>query len=113
MYHRSWVEKGIVEGTAYTIQNLDHKYILHTHGADEFYDLRADPFESKNLIERDFAMKEKLETDLRAINGRYVLDYRNHLESAEGVEIAEETLEELRALGYLDDTPAEPEPGVP
>jgi arylsulfatase A-like enzyme len=101
MYHRNWVEKGTATGMGYAIQNLDYKYIFHTHQDDEFYDLGKDPHESHNLIDAGLPMKDTLEREAQALYGQYIADYQAHLEEDEATTIDDETLEELRALGYV------------
>lgn len=102
MYHRNWVKKGIAEGEGYAIQNLGYKYIFHTHQDDEFYDLGSDPYESNNIIDAGLPIRDKLESDLHALYGRYLSDYRRHLETAVNFEISDDMRKELKALGYAD-----------
>ncbi len=85
-------------GPIYSLQDERTKYVLHSHGEDELYDLRADPLELENLVGRGLA----LETEWRR---------RTHAafealtaEAAERAvpEVSDEHREDLRALGYLE-----------
>jgi arylsulfatase A-like enzyme len=88
---RSW-EGGVVVA----LRSADRKYIFHSEGSDEFFDLRRDPLELRNLIEepspeRD-AMRERLRTYLASLAGG----------PAAAVDVeAGEHAEELKSLGYL------------
>ena len=52
-------------GSDYAVRNTTHKYIFFDNGAEEFYNLSIDPFETNNLLEEslsvnDNAIKEEL-----------------------------------------------------
>ncbi len=80
-----------------SLRSLESKYISNEGEEDEFYDLRVDPNERNNLIADPghTAERDRMHTALRRM-----------VESLENLEIDpesvdEETLERLRALGYL------------
>lgn len=83
-------------GERYALQTLDTKYLWFTEGPDELYDLARDPYETRNLIGEEplSAEAEELREQLREIVA--ALDS----EGDAGI-VDEETLERLRALGYL------------
>ena len=73
------------------------KYLHHTTGPDEFYDLQLDPHETRNLL--DEGASEEAARLAQALHA--------HLESlalraatSQAVELDAQTREELRALGY-------------
>lgn len=84
-------------GEIYGLQNLNFKYIFHSQGKDEFYDLRFDPFESKNLVDSPSEDKERMEKILRS---KYGLLSAQTIVGGDS-EIDKKYLEELRALGYI------------
>ena len=80
-----------------SLRTLESKYISNEGEEDEFYDLRADPYERNNLIHSSerAAERDRMQSALQRL-----------VESLENLEIDpesvdEETLERLRALGYL------------
>lgn len=80
-----------------SLRTLETKYISNEGGEDEFYDLRADPNERNNLIHSSehAAERDRMKSSLLRM-----------VESLENLEIDpesvdEETLDRLRALGYL------------
>jgi arylsulfatase A-like enzyme len=89
--HTDW-EQGEVFG----VQDLDWKYIVHTKGKDEFFDLRSDAYERKNLIDGSSPVKERLE-DLAWKTFRALLR-EGHEAPAQADPAA---IEELRGLGYV------------
>jgi len=84
------------DGEIYSLQSLSHKFIYHSMEQDEFYDLRADPFELKNLIESENPEKENLKRLLLEI-----LHSPAKAVETEEIELDPETVQELEALGYL------------
>lgn len=83
-------------GSRYSLQDLDYKYLLFTEGPDEFYDLRADPYEIVNLIDsEDHAEVRGLFRD-RLVG----LVARTESGATPG-SVSEEAMEQLRALGYI------------
>ena len=76
------------------------KYIQHSEGQDELYDLAADPLELDNLIGTG-EPEEKLLA--RWLARKYQSMVEHPLaESPEGAQIEPEYIEELEALGYLN-----------
>lgn len=80
-----------------SLRTMDSKYIQNEGEADELYDLQSDPNERVNLIDapEHSAERERLQGALQRL-----------VESLENLEIDpesvdDETLERLRALGYL------------
>ncbi|MDP6371016.1 MAG: sulfatase [Vicinamibacterales bacterium] len=81
-------------GERYALQDFQHKYLWSSLGADELYDIAADPYETRNLIDvapqARVRMKQTIERIVAA------------LDSNEEAEIVDEaTLEQLRSLGYV------------
>ncbi len=84
-------------GEIFGLQDLNFKYIHHSHGKDEFYDLRDDPFESINLIDFPSEDKERL---MKILGIKYNILSAQSLEGGDS-KIDKKFLEELRALGYI------------
>ena len=87
------------QAEVYALQDGRHKLILHEPGADEFFDLGADPLEARNLgLEQPEArrMLDELEERLRLFGT---------LSFGAGEAMPEEWLEELRDLGYVATLP--------
>jgi len=63
----------------------------------EIYDLASDPEESRNLLEQRRAEAEALRAQLQDIERRYTAD----LAVAKGPPLAPDTVEKLKALGYV------------
>ena len=89
--------KKLGPGEQYSLTGTDWKYFLATEAADELYDLKRDPFELTNVIDRHPDVAESL-------RGRIL----GELEQAgvpgpevEG-ELPPEHLEALRSLGYVE-----------
>jgi hypothetical protein len=77
-----------------------YKYILHSVGNDELYDLESDPLELDNLIGTGLPVEQELASWLAR---KYQWMVENPLaEAPEGVQIEAEYIEELKALGYLN-----------
>lgn len=91
------IESGWEEGDVVSLQTLTHKYILHTEGGDEFYDLRRDPRELSNLASSDSPEKARLREALE----KMLTAMREQGSSLGDQEIEARFVEELRALGYL------------
>ena len=81
-------------GERYALQSLEAKYLWFTEGPDEFYDLRDDPYETRDIIDQPSPEKDELQATL--INLVAALRSDGQAETVD-----EETLEKLRALGYL------------
>lgn len=77
-----------------------YKYILHSEGEDELYDLQADPLELENLVGEGLPEERELSSWLAR---KYQWMVENPLFGApEGVQIESEYVKELEALGYLN-----------
>jgi arylsulfatase A-like enzyme len=84
------------EGSRYSLQDLQLKYILFTDGPDELYDLRVDPYEMRDLIDsEDYA--EDREQLLRAL----VRIIETIPSGRQAETVSAEEIERLRALGYI------------
>lgn len=84
------------EGFRYSLQDLEFKYLLFTEGDDEFYDLRNDPHEMRNLIDApEFEDRRGQLLDV-------LLEMIETMPSGREAEsVSEEDIERLRALGYI------------
>jgi len=91
-------EKGRREEDLYALRTPTHKYLFHSEGEDELYDLQADPLERVNRVGQGLPEEEALR---RLLEGRLSV-YRERRRGAQEVEIPDEWLEELRALGYAE-----------
>ena len=85
-------------GDVFAVFDLDWKYIVHSQGEDEFYDLRKDPLELANLVKSPSHVKDRLASLARETWASL---------RREGSKLADRpvdptTEEELRALGYLN-----------
>ena len=74
-----------------------YKYILHTEGEDEFFDLERDPRELHNLIGEEHPVKDEL---ARWLSEKYQAMIENPLTDQVG-EVDPRYVEELKTLGYL------------
>lgn len=81
-------------GERYALQDLRYKYLWFSEGPDEFYDVFADPYETVDLIDEPNPRKDDMRATIEQIVA--VLSGDGEAESVD-----EETLERLRALGYL------------
>jgi len=84
-------------GDVFAVFDLDWKYIAHSQGEDEFYDLRKDPLELDDLVKTPSVVKDRLASLARETWARL---------QREGSQLGERpvdptTEEELRALGYI------------
>ncbi len=73
-----------------------YKYIESSDGQHELYDLATDPMEQLNLIESQPERASKMSAILRA---KGTID-SNASANAEDIEVDEEVLDDLKALGY-------------
>lgn len=80
-----------------SVRSLESKYISNENDEDEFYDLRADPNERRNLIGSAEHAGER--DRMRSAMLRMVETLKNLEIDPESVD--DETLERLEALGYL------------
>jgi len=83
----------------YALQSQRHKFILRTLQENEFFDLDVDPQERANRIASDSEEAESLHALLQE---RLDLYRTRSMLGAEEVEVPEEWIEELRALGYVE-----------
>lgn len=93
-------DPGDVSGEQYAWIEERFKYLLHTTGPDELYDLTRDPHETRNLLadgvtEQSTRLLEALEARLASLP--------SHASGARVHELDARTREELRALGYAPD----------
>ena len=86
------------QGEIYCLQDLNFKYIYHSEGKDEFYDLRYDPFESRNLMDFPYEIRDRMK---RGLVATYSLLASQNIEGLNGKKIDEKHLKELKALGYV------------
>jgi arylsulfatase A-like enzyme len=89
--HRDW-ERGEV----FALQDLDWKYIAHTDGKDEFFDLRSDPLELRNLVEAPSPVRDRLSEMTREV---FAALRREGQVATKHTEPA--VTDELKALGYI------------
>jgi arylsulfatase A-like enzyme len=87
---------GWERGDVFSLQSRDFKYIHHSEGEDEFYDLRRDPLETE-----DRAGTREIQERMRASAVRL-----KQVMAEQGAELGREGInpkyvEELKALGYL------------
>jgi arylsulfatase A-like enzyme len=91
------LNRNLSEGDVYSLRSLDFKYIYHSEGPSEFYDLKQDPFELDNRIDEPSEDKERIAKLLE-------VRFRPLMQPAEipsSAELDQDTLEELKALGYV------------
>lgn len=85
-------------GDVFSLQDLDWKYVVHTKGKDEFFDLRADPLELRSLLDPPSPVKESLGRKAR----QAMASLEREGARVRPVPFEPRTREELRALGYVD-----------
>lgn len=83
-------------GERFSLQDESYKYLYWTAGEDEFYDLRSDPYETRNLISKHLPQAENFRRDLM----RRLQALRKTSFKAKDVD--EEGMRELKALGYVN-----------
>lgn len=88
-----------IENRVYALITQEHKYIHHTVLDDEFYDLSADPGELQNRIDEPSAAVHRalLHAKLEELGSEAAQP------SDEREELPADMLDELRALGYLEE----------
>jgi arylsulfatase len=82
-------------GSKYAVVGRRWKYIHRTVGGDELYDLRGDPYETRNLLDREPEIAEQMKAELLA--------RVRELSAGAGPDaepVDTEAIERLRALGY-------------
>jgi arylsulfatase A-like enzyme len=90
-------DPGDVSGEQFAWIEERFKYLHHTTGEDELYDLRADPHEKRNLLvdgpsQESQRLADALRIELESLPRRVT--------TPEAVELDAQTRAELRALGY-------------
>jgi hypothetical protein len=90
-------DPGDVSGEQFAWIEERFKYLHHTTGEDELYDLQADPHEKRNLLvdgpsEESQRLADALRIELESLPRRVA--------TPEAVELDAQTRAELRALGY-------------
>jgi len=82
-----------------SIEQGDYKFIWYSDGASELYQVKDDPYEENNLIDRE----PNIAAELNARLQEWLRSFEHREPAGEGKEPAmdEETRENLRALGYL------------
>ena len=90
---------GWVDESVHVARDERSKYIRHSAGENEFYDLAADPLETKNRAGLGDAREERL---ARWLDLKIDSLPRSETSDIEALEVDEEFVEELRSLGYLD-----------
>ena len=98
--HRTFRESARLWGPGQKFVLFDRawKYHLSTEVGDELYDLAADPHELRNVIVENPRTADRMRHLLEDLTERYGSDTRRFAVRADR---SEETLEALRALGYI------------
>jgi arylsulfatase A-like enzyme len=91
------IERGWEPGVMYALQDRQQKYIHHTEGIDEFFDLTDDPFELHNLVDEQPGRAAEMKQLLFEVYE----ELSREGESVTTGEVGAEQLEELKSLGYL------------
>lgn len=91
-----WPSREHESGEMFALQSLDFKYIYHTLGRNEFYDLAQDPLELINLSGRGLREETELRQRLQERLNQLADTDRRTPQSVD-----EESLEKLEALGYV------------
>ena len=93
------VRRGWVDESVHVARDEKSKYIRHSVGENEFYDLASDPLETTNRAglggSREEHLARWLELKIDSLTGA-------DMSVIEGSEVDQEFVEELRSLGYLD-----------
>jgi len=97
-------------GTKLAAQDARHKYIYNSEGDDEFYDIHLDPNELRNLAGSNSEDERRLHEWLTAKMDALSHDHRT---KGETPGIDPRHLEDLRALGYIQDQEQDPAPDEP
>jgi arylsulfatase len=85
------------DGQIRSLEDGTFKYLWHTGGKDEFFDLKNDPLELKDLADAGLAEHRRLEKELKSRWKRW----RAAGGGEERSEGSEDQLKALRSLGYL------------
>ncbi len=84
-------------GEIYSLQNLKFKYIYHSEGEDEFYNLESDRLEMDNLMGDPSPIKDEMKKTVTAMYDTLLCESKGV--TAGGID--KSRLEELKALGYV------------
>ncbi|MEE8592667.1 MAG: sulfatase/phosphatase domain-containing protein, partial [Candidatus Bipolaricaulota bacterium] len=87
------------DGEVFAIRDAGVKYIHHTEGTDELFDLTNDPFELSNLIGTAPDLEKKLLESVLTVYDGLV---EQSVQKTEKEELSDEEVEELKALGYIE-----------
>jgi len=98
---RSWEREVWEAGTIASLQSLHHKYILHSQGQDEFYDLTQDPYETNNLIEAEDNVVISPRESLKKSLAHMLRNQKRPQARQRPQKIDKDIHRELRSLGYL------------
>jgi arylsulfatase A-like enzyme len=84
------------KGDKFSLQDENFKYILRTEGQNEFYNIKQDPYETRNLIQNNLPecnqMKEILSAKIVQLGKNSRLTPQS---------VSKETIEKLKSLGYI------------
>jgi len=84
-------------GDMISIRTDNWKYIYNPNGSEEIYNIKEDPTELNNLIDK----KQEIAKNLRQKLFKLMTEARNDFLEPEKFEIDDKTKEKLRSLGYL------------
>jgi len=93
------LRNGWVDESVHVARDERSKYIRHSVGENEFYDLASDPLETSNRADLGDAREERL---ARWLELKIDSLTKPQMSVIEDTEVDEEFVEELRSLGYLD-----------
>jgi arylsulfatase A-like enzyme len=91
-FHAEYVDKDLT-----SISMNGYKYIFSTRGEEELYDLKADPYESHNLISE----KREIAAELKSRLGEIYKTDRARAAGGKKIQMDKETESKLRSLGYI------------
>lgn len=84
------------EGETYSLQSTHYKYIHRTQGIDEFFDLRNDPYEMLNLINKGIEEEQSIRQALL----QKIAELKQSSSNL-SISVDEKAIEELKSLGYV------------
>jgi choline-sulfatase len=88
------------DGDVYSLRDQRYKYIYRSEGPSAFYDLLEDPGERRNQIDAPSPNRDRLRA---ALDEGYTARFHSPVRpGAAPAELDAATLEELRALGYIE-----------
>jgi arylsulfatase A-like enzyme len=82
--------------TLRSIRTLGDKFIWHSNGAHEYYDLNSDPYESNNLYQSSNSTIKERERALQV----WLKSFEHHVAQVDEPGFDKDTWESLRNLGY-------------